>query len=74
MTDIVFGSGIIIGTGISVTPPPLGVRAIFGYGTSYVTNIVSNTGVVANDVAGVGTNRTVLAAAGYGGDKAIFGY
>ena len=49
-------------------------KAIFGYGTSNVTNIVSNVGVVANDTAGVGTSRTGLAAAGYGSDKAIFGY
>jgi hypothetical protein len=30
--------------------------------------------VVANDVTGVGTTRRGLASAGYGGDKAIFGY
>ena len=30
--------------------------------------------VVGNDVTGVGTSREGLAAAGYGGDKAIFGY
>jgi hypothetical protein len=29
---------------------------------------------VATDTAGVGTARYLLAAAGYGGDKAIFGY
>ena len=49
-------------------------RAIFGYGSSNVTNLVSNTGVVANDTSGVGTSRTGLAAASYGSDKAIFGY
>ena len=37
-------------------------------------NLVSNTGVVANDTTGVGTARLGLAAAGYGTDKAIFGY
>jgi hypothetical protein len=36
--------------------------------------LVSNLGVVAADTTGVGTARRVLAAAGYGGDKAIFGY
>jgi hypothetical protein len=36
--------------------------------------LVSNTGVVATDTAGVGTARYLLAAAGYGIDKAIFGY
>jgi len=53
-------------------------RAIFGYGTTganvSMTNLVSNTGVVATDVTGVGTARYAPAAAGYGTDKAIFGY
>jgi len=54
-------------------------KAIFGYGDNSggnlsITNLVSNTGVVASDVTGVGTARTTLAAAGYGGDRAIFGY
>ena len=55
-------------------------KAIFGYGYnnagSYfsMTNLVSNTGVVATDTTGVGTARMGLAAAGYGTDKAIFGY
>ena len=39
-----------------------------------MTNLVSNTGVVASDTTGVGTARGQLAAAGYGGDKAIFGF
>ena len=39
-----------------------------------ITNLVSNTGVVATDTTGVGTGRYNLAAASYGGDKAIFGY
>jgi hypothetical protein len=39
-----------------------------------ITNLVSNTGVVSTDVTGVGTARYFLAASGYGGDKAIFGY
>jgi len=62
-----------------------GDKAIFGYGFSpatspaatrllSMTNLVSNTGVVAADTPGVGTGRTGLAAAGYGGDKAIFGF
>ena len=38
-----------------------------------MTNLVSNTGVVASDVAGVGTARQ-LAATQYGGDKAIFAF
>ena len=39
-----------------------------------MTNLVSNTGVVATDTAGVGTARYAPAAAGYSTDKAIFGY
>jgi hypothetical protein len=39
-----------------------------------VTNLVSNTGVVAIDTTGVGTARFGLAGSGYGSDKAIFGY
>jgi hypothetical protein len=74
--------GIDFGQGINITAePPHIYRAIFGYGTTTggvasvsMTNIVSTTGVVANDVTGVGTARQYLAAAGYGGDKAIFGY
>ena len=46
-----------------------GDKAIFGYG--YIgggfsmTNLVSNTGVVAADTTGIGTARGYLAAAGY---------
>ena len=50
-------------------------NGIFGYGeTVSMTNLVSNTGVVATDVTGVGTARYGLAACSYGGDKGIFGY
>ena len=50
-------------------------KAIFGYGdgvagaggaASSMTNLVTNTGVVGNDVTGVGTARHSLAAASYG--------
>ena len=61
-----------------------GDKAIFGFGHTHPgssnsnkiseTNLVSNTGVVASDTTGVGTARDALAASGYGGDKAIFGY
>jgi len=60
-----------------------GDKALFGYGAtedspngynSSMTNLVSNTGVVASDTTGVGTTRQRLAASGYGGDKAIFGF
>ena len=60
------------------TSPPPTQRAIFGYGTtgsvSSLTNLVNSSGVVGNDVTGVGTARVGPAAASYGGDKAIFGY
>jgi len=54
-------------------------KAIFGYGYNgssalSITNLVSNTGVVSTDTTGVGSTRQLLAAAGYGSDKAIFGY
>ena len=53
-------------------------EGIFGFGHdgSYVgmTNLVSNAGVVASDVAAVGTARNYLAACEYGGDKGIFGF
>jgi len=53
-------------------------KAIFGYGYTNtnvsMTNLVSNTGVVSSDTTGVGTGRNGSAAAGYGIDKAIFGY
>ncbi len=64
---------------ISPPPPPGADKAIFGYGYNdegslSITNLVSNTGVVATDTASVGTARFYLAATGYGTDKAIFGY
>ena len=56
-------------------------KGIFGYGTIAggndgvsMSNLVSNAGVVATDVTGVGTGRYLLAATQYGGDKGIFGY
>jgi hypothetical protein len=54
-------------------------RGIYGYGRSgsgatVVTNLISNTGVVATTTSGVGTARYLLAACGYGMDKGIFGY
>jgi len=57
-------------------------KAIFAYGNNSVggfnavsmSNLVNNSGVVATDVTGVGTARATMAACGFGGDKAIFGY
>jgi len=60
------------------TPPPT-QRAIFGFGgassgNTAITNLVGSNGVVGANVTGVGTVRNGLAAAGYGSDKAIFGF
>ena len=53
-------------------------KAIFGFGytntSTNITNLMSSLGVVASDTTGVGTARTQLAASGFGGDKAIFGF
>ena len=53
-------------------------EGIFGYGDAgsvvSLTNLVSNVGVVATDVTGVGTARRGLAATQYGDDKGIFAY
>ena len=74
------GQGITFGQGVNITPqpPPPTYKAIFGYGrtasVSSLSNLVSNTGVVATDTTGVGTARWLLAGTGYGTDKAIFGF
>jgi hypothetical protein len=53
-------------------------NGIFSYGivsgSESMSNIVSNVGVVAADVTGVGTTRYNLGATEYGGDKGIIGY
>lgn len=67
------------GSGSSVI---LTQKAIFGFGftssgynsVTGITNLVSDSGVVASDTTGVGTGRRTLAASGYGEDKAIFGF
>ena len=60
-----------------------GDKAIFGFGDDNTgndpistTNLVSNAGVVASNTTNASgvEARTSLAAAGYGGDKAIFGF
>ena len=72
--------GVLHGDGTLVTNYITGTRVIFGYGLNNslvrvsITNLVNNYGGVATDTTGVGTSRSTLAAAGYGGDKAIFGY
>ena len=55
-------------------------EGIFAYGTTTgydnlsMSNLVSNSGVVASDTTGVGTDRRHLAGTEYGGDKGIFGF
>jgi len=57
-------------------------KAIFAYGYTanspdpYVSmsNLVSNVGVIGDDVTGVGTTRSATSACRYGGDKGIFAY
>jgi hypothetical protein len=71
-------SGATIQGGVSVLPPPPATKAIFGYGQAVagrvsITNLVSDTGVVGNDVTGVGTGRQAPAGMSYGTDKAIIG-
>ena len=39
-----------------------------------MTNLVSNTGVVATDTAAVGSTRQAAGATQYGGDKGIFAF
>ena len=75
-----YGVGPVLQTNTITTTAAGTQKAIFGYGyavstaTAYsLTNLVSNTGVVASDTAGVGTARDSLAATGYGTDKAVFG-
>jgi len=65
----------------AVADVPLGGNnnGIFGYGYAppsnvSMSNIVSDAGVVATDVTGVGSARSALSACEYGGDKGIFGY
>ena len=78
-----FTGGITVLGGMEITkaPPTYNTYAMFGYGyvntsNNYYTtiNLVSNTGVVANDSAGAGSPRSGSAAAGYGNDKGIFAY
>jgi hypothetical protein len=70
---------ITTSTGSTRTSGKWATRAIFGFGTSsaaintLLLNLVNNYGIVATDTSGV-YPRTSLAAASYGGDKAIFGF
>jgi hypothetical protein len=62
----------------TLSEPSGNSEGIFGYGDAgsivSMSNKISNTGVAASDVTGVGTVRYHLAACEYGGDKGLFGY
>ena len=67
-------------SGGTATPTQLGIM-FAGYAGSYpsgsysgLSNLVSSSGVVASDTSAVGTGRNGAAGAGYGEDKAIFGF
>ena len=60
-----------------VSPPTQ--RAIFGFGLSAsakvaVSNLVTSSGVIGNDVSAVGSIKTGGGGASYGGDKGILGF
>ena len=90
ITNLVNNSGVVAAdvSGVGTARMELAAatygtdKAIFGFGTNNasegtpvsLTNLVNNSGVVAADVTGVGTDKRLLAATGYGTDKAIFGY
>jgi len=70
----------ILDEDVADVPVTGNANGIFGYGTTgsdvavSMSNLVSNVGVVASDVTGVGTDRWGLAACEFGDDKAIFGF
>ena len=90
LSNLVSNSGVVASdtTGVGTTRQGGGAaayggdKAIFAFGATSssagdntaISNLVSNSGVVATDTSGVGTARYNLAAAAYGGDKAIFGF
>ena len=90
MSNLVSNEGVIAAdvTGVGLIRGYLasctygGDKAIFGYGSHYTqgaspystTNLVSNTGVIAANVSGVGTARGSLGACGFGSDKGIFAF
>ena len=79
ISDVIYdGTDMVLMNPLHRASGPSTQKAIFGYGNTgaavSMTNLVSNTGVVSTDVTGVGTARYGLAGAGYGTDKAIFGY
>jgi len=90
MTNLVSNSGVVASdvSGVGTARGGLAAcsydnldKGIFGYGevaaspyNASMTNLVSNVGVVASDVAGVGSARYLIAACEFGGDKGIFAF
>lgn len=73
-TGILYNDATLIENAVTAT------KGIFGYGVLTsgtflsMTNMVNAYGGVSTDVTGVGQIKRLLAAASFGGDKAIFGY
>ena len=76
-------SGSVVATASSVTINDTSVPVVlkiglfaFGYsgGAILLSNVVSNTGVIATDTTGVGTARYYPSACSYGGDKGLVAY
>ena len=62
MSITITGGITLNGGGWTIVAPPAGNKAIFGYGFTDIpvsmTNLVSNTGVVATNTTGIGTQIT----------------
>jgi len=90
MTNLVSDAGVVASDTTAVGYARYGLggceyggdKGIFAYGSTYtsqtnfhsMSNLVSNAGVVASDVTGVGTARQGTTACSYGDDKGIFGF
>lgn len=71
-------SGVLYNDTTTISNSVTATRAIFGFGwngnATFLINLVNNYGAVATDTTAAGNTRKYTAAAGYGGDRAIFGY
>jgi hypothetical protein len=87
ITNVTSNTGVVAGditySGVTVKGNTAGAqyggdKGIYAYGfsssNSNTKNLVSNTGVMAATVAGIGQVREILAGTGYGGDKGIFAF
>ena len=72
-----FGYQVLgFGSGGGAAAATVNDNGIFAYGepTYAMSNLVSNLGVVATDVTGLGTGRTAPSGCEYGGDKGIMAF